>query len=109
MISADIINIRHKYQKSTVKICSKGGINAANEFSDLKVYRVQVVSQAPKTKREKGSSQPRDPNPSRSASFAAALERALDESQPVDCYTVTYDASSKLQTFFYQPSREYTL
>ncbi|MDE6924885.1 MAG: hypothetical protein K2P59_06425 [Acetatifactor sp.] len=73
------------------------------------MYRVQVVSQAPKTKREKGSSQQRDPNSSRPASFAVALERALDESKPIDCCTVTYNAGSKLQTFLYQPSREYTL
>jgi len=72
------------------------------------VYRVQVVSQAPKTKRENSNSRQRDPASSGSASFAVTLERALDESQPIDCCTVTYNAGSKLQTFFYQPSREYT-
>ncbi|MCM1064087.1 MAG: hypothetical protein NC420_06330 [Eubacterium sp.] len=76
-------------------------------FSDLKVYRVQIVSQTPKTKRENGNSPQRDPDSSRSASFALTLERALDESQPMDCRTVTYDAGRKLRTFFYQPAREY--
>ncbi len=93
----------------TVEICSQGGINAANGYSDFRVYRVQMVSQTPKTKRENSNSQQRDPSSSRSASFAMTLERALDERPPIGCHTVTYDADSRLQTFFYQPSREYTL
>ncbi|MCM1540994.1 MAG: hypothetical protein NC121_07015 [Blautia sp.] len=46
------------------------------------MYRVQMVSQVPKTRRENGGSPQRDPNSSKAASFALTLEKALDESRP---------------------------
>lgn len=94
--------------KDTVEICIQGGINAANGFSDFKVLPVQVVSGTLKTKQERSGSQQRNSGSSKAVSFAAVLDRAIDESQPADCYTVTYNANRQLQTYFYQPTREYT-
>ena len=45
----------------------------------------------------------------RSVGFAAALEKAMAEEQPMTCHTVTYNAARELRTFYYRPSREYTL
>ncbi len=33
----------------------------------------------------------------------------MAESQPLDCYIVTYNVDKELQTYYYQPTREYTL
>ena len=118
MISVDYIYTRTKldtdtinknYGNCTIEIRSQGGINAANGFYDFRVYPVQVVPQAPKMRREERNSQRRGSNPSKPVTFAAVLDNALEESQPIDCYTVTYNASSQLQTFYYMPSKEYTL
>ena len=95
--------------EDTIEICGQGGINAEKGFSNFKVYPVQVISKAPKARRENGGSQQRQSGSPKTVAFAAVLDRAMDETRPVDCYTVTYNANSRLQTYFYQPSREYTL
>lgn len=100
---------KYKNQSDTIEIRSQGGINAANGFYDFRVYPVQVVPQAPKMRREENNSRRRGSNSSKPVTFAAVLDTALEESQPIDCYTVTYNASSQLQTFYYMPSKEYTL
>lgn len=41
--------------------------------------------------------------------FAGELEKAVDERQAADCYTVTYNAKSQLQSFFYSQHRDYTV
>ena len=107
MISVDYIYTRTKLD--TIEIRIQGGINAANGFYDFRVYPVQAVPQAPKMRREERNSQRRGSNPSTPVTFTAVLDKALEESQPIDCYTVTYNASSQLQTFYYMPSKEYTL
>lgn len=104
--SADIII---KEPEDTVEICSQGGINAAKGFSDFKVYPVQVISRATKTRRENSGSGQRQHAPSEDVAFSVVLDRVMVENQPTDCYTVTYNANRELQTYFYQPSREYTL
>ncbi len=71
------------------------------------VYPVQVVPLAPRTGRENGSSKRQQSEAPRSVGFAAALEKAMAEEQP--CHTVTYNAARELRTFYYRPSREYTL
>ncbi len=73
------------------------------------VYPVQVVSGVSRTRRENGSSKRQQPSPSKEVAFAAVLEKVIATDQPIDCYTVTYNANKELQTYSYQPSREYTL
>ncbi len=73
------------------------------------VYPVQVVPLAPRTGRENGSSKRQQSEAPRSGGFAAALEKAMAEEQPMTCHTVTYNAARELRTFYYRPSREYTL
>jgi len=94
--------------QSPIEIRSKGGIIAESRVFSLKVYPVQVVSRAPKTRRENGSSRQPQPGEPKTAAFHAVLKEAIAENQPIDCYTVTYNAGRTLQTYFYQPSREYT-
>lgn len=73
------------------------------------MYPVQVVPRAPRTRRENGSFGQRQPKAPQTIAFTEVLEEAIAENQPMDCYTVTYNANKALQTFFYQPTREYTL
>lgn len=89
-------------------MCSQGGINAAKGFYDFKVYPVQVISGMAGTKSENGSSR-RKQESSGSSAFTKILEKAIADSQPMDCYVVTYNVNRELQTYHYQPSREYTL
>ena len=72
------------------------------------VYPVQVVPGIFGTKRENGSSRRRQPGSSRTVAFTDVLEKTIAETQPLDCYIVTYNVNSELQSYFYQPSREYT-
>lgn len=41
--------------------------------------------------------------------FAGELEKAIDERQAAECYTVTYNAKSQLQSFVYTQHRDYTV
>lgn len=74
----------------------------------FKVYPVQMVSGVSKPKREKGGSRQHKPQTGKSPSFGALLERALEDNCGEECCSVTYDSKSRLQTYYYHPSREYT-
>ncbi|MCM1567881.1 MAG: hypothetical protein NC081_00360 [Roseburia sp.] len=72
------------------------------------MFPVQEVSRVSRTRREGGNSQQHHSAEAKADGFAVILDKALDESRPVDCYTVTYNARSQLQTYYYRHSREYT-
>ena len=76
--------------------------------SEFKVYPVQMVTRVSKTSREKGKQNKRQPGPAKTPAFDTILNNAMETKAPADCYTVTYNADSKLQTYFYRQSREYT-
>jgi hypothetical protein len=67
-----------------------------------------MVSGVSKPKREKRGSGQQQSRSSCSHVFAATLERAAGQDAPKECYTVTYDRSSRLQTYYYRQSKEYT-
>lgn len=72
------------------------------------MYPIQMVSGASKPRREREGSGQRQPQTSQVSPFTATLEKAAQASEPTECYTVTYDRRSRLQTYYYCPSREYT-
>jgi hypothetical protein len=88
----------------------QGGIDAVNGFySNSKVSPVQTISHVKSIKRDtaansgnQGSSQQRN----RFYEMEVTVE--ADNMAPEDCYTVTYNNSRQLQTFYYCPRREYT-
>ncbi len=67
-----------------------------------------MVTGVSKPKREREGSGQRQPQASHTSSFTATLEKAAQTSVPEECYTVTYDRRSRLQTYYYCQSREYT-
>lgn len=73
------------------------------------VYPVQAVPRVSRTRRENGSSKRRQPGSSKNVTFTDILEKTMAENQPLDCYIVTYNVDKELQTYYYQPTREYTL
>lgn len=95
----------------TVEIYIQGGINAANGFqSNFKVYPVQTITNLPRMAADgNGTGSGREPQKQAASSFGKFLEQATKNNCPAECYTVTYTADCKLQTYFYQPSREYSL
>ena len=74
----------------------------------FKVYPVQMVDKKSKLKRENGRSSQRRRKSSNTSSFDKFLEIAREEAAPAECYTVTYTADRRLQTYSYHVSREYT-
>lgn len=72
------------------------------------MYPVQMVSGVSKPKRDKSGSRQQQSQPSSSSAFAAALEKTAQQNCPEECYTVTYDRRSRLQTYYYCQSKEYT-
>ena len=91
----------------TIEIYIQGGINAENGFqSSFMVYPVQMVAKTSKPKRENGKSGQKRPD-SGASGFRHFLDSAVEDACPAECYVVTYNASSRLQTYRYK-SREYT-
>lgn len=81
----------------------------ANGFqSEFKVYPVQMVTRVSKVSRENGKQNKRHPRSAKNFAFDTVLSNAMENKTPADCYTVTYNADSQLQTYFYRQSREYT-
>lgn len=81
----------------------------ANGFqSEFKVYPVQMVTRVSKVSREKGKQNKKYPCSAKGFTFDTILKDAMENKAPADCYTVTYNADSQLQTYFYRQSREYT-
>ena len=74
----------------------------------FKVYPVQMVDKKSKLKRENGRGGHHRRNSSTIISFDEFLETAKEEAAPAECYTVTYTADRRLQTYSYHVSREYT-
>ncbi|WP_251208737.1 hypothetical protein [Acetatifactor aquisgranensis] len=72
------------------------------------MYPVQMVSGVSKPRREHEGSRQRDSRSSKPAAFSAILEETAPENCPSECYIVTYDRQSRLRTYSYQQSREYT-
>lgn len=104
--SADIIG---RNTIGTVEICIQGGINAANGIrSSFRVYPIQMVVRSSKPKRDDKGSGQQEPRNAKPVSFDAALEKVQTQDCPEECYTVTYDRQSHLQTYYYCQSREYT-
>lgn len=67
-----------------------------------------MVASMPKLKRENRGSGQQRPRSSESTFFGILLQTAADDNCPEDCYTVTYDRQSRIQTYYYHRSREYT-
>lgn len=67
-----------------------------------------MVIGAPKAGRERHGSGQQNAQARKTPSFNAILEKAVPENAPEECYTVTYDRKSQLQTYYYRQSREYT-
>lgn len=59
------------------------------------------------TGREGSGSGQRQSSP-RAAVLTRGLEKKIAVDQPMECYVVTYNVNRELQTYRYQPSREYT-
>ena len=66
-----------------------------------------MVASMPKLKKENNRSDRRGSDSRKSRSFGSLLEDAFSENCPTECYTVTYTADSRLQTYSYR-TREYT-
>lgn len=96
--------------KVTVEICIQGGITAANGFSgNFKVLPVQMVSTISGLRRDSGQSAANSfAGSQKQEPFEQILQKKLAKKQSLDCYVVTYGRNCQLQTFFYQPKREYT-
>ena len=74
----------------------------------FKVYPVQMVDKKSKLKRENRRDGHHRRNFSSLSSFDEFLEIAKEEAAPTECYTVTYTADRRLQTYSYRVTREYT-
>lgn len=74
---------------------------------ELKVYPVQVISEISRTKRESNSSKRRQSGSPKPAVFTEVLKKAVEENEPKECYTVTYDVKGELKKYHYQTTREY--
>lgn len=81
----------------------------ANGFqSEFKVYPVQMVAMVSRPSRESGKQSKKRFNTQKNRLFDTVLNNAMENKAPADCYTVTYNADSQLQTYFYRQSKEYT-
>lgn len=76
--------------------------------SEFKVYPVQMVASVSMISRERDKRRKRQPNSGKSSLFDTVLSNAMENKAPADCYTVTYNADSQLQSYFYRQSKEYT-
>lgn len=69
-----------------------------------------MVSISSNVKRDNSMSTKQDNNyNNETPGFTHILKKAVDDKQPTDCYTVTYNAKSELQSFYYAQRREYTI
>ena len=84
------------------------GANGVGFQDSFKVYPVQMVAGVPKPRREQGGSRHQESRSSRPSTAGIMLRQTAEADCPQECYTVTYDRHSRLQTYSYQQSREYT-
>ena len=91
-------------------MCNQGGIIAVNGFmNDFNVTQIQMVTVISNLKRDNKRTQQQYIPKHNETSFAGELEKAMEELQPTDVHTVTYNSKSQLQPFFYAKRREYTI
>ncbi|MCI8528861.1 MAG: hypothetical protein HFH82_06890 [Lachnospiraceae bacterium] len=62
----------------------------------------------PKLRRENDSPDQRQNQPRKPVSFGNVLEEKIEKECPAECYVVTYNVKSQLQTYYYHQSKEYT-
>ena len=67
-----------------------------------------MVVRMPKAKREREGSRQQESRQPKNDGFRVLLEKKAEADCPYDCYSVTYDKNSQLQTCYYHSSREYT-
>lgn len=97
------------FEYSTIEIRIQGGINAENGFQSIfKVYPVQTITQMPKLRRENRQTGQRQRQQPKNVSFGNVLEEKIGNQCPAECYVVTYNGKSQLQTYYYLQSKEYT-
>lgn len=91
-------------------MCNQGGIIAVNGFmNDFNVTQIQMVTVISNLKRDNKRTPEQNLHKKNEASFAGELEKAIEELQPTDFHTVTYNSKSQLQPFFYTARRDYTI
>ena len=76
--------------------------------SEFKVYPVQMVARVSKLSRENGKQSKRQSGSSKNSLFDTVLSNTMENKAPAECYTVTYNADSQLQTYYSRQSKEYT-
>lgn len=85
-------------------------ITAVNGFL-LGSFKVNPVASVPIKQGMKNNERSANDYKEDADSFVKTFEKASRikeaENQPHDCYTVTYNASSQLQTFFFHQSKSY--
>ena len=89
-----------------LKYASKEGLTQQKDFK--LISKCILVTGVRKPKREKDGSGHQNPQTAKTPVFNSVLQKAVQENAPEECYTVTYDRQSRLQTYYYRPSREYT-
>ena len=67
-----------------------------------------MVSGPSRLRRDDRSARQRQGAQAYRASLPSSAGRTEELYSPEECYTVTYDRQSRLQTYYYRPSREYT-
>ena len=72
------------------------------------MYPVQMITKMPKLRRENGQPGQQQRRQSKAVSFGNVLEEKIGNSSPAECYVVTYNGKSQLQTYYYHQSKEYT-
>lgn len=87
----------------------QGGIIAANGiFSDSRVYPVQTISNTKGVKRDGTNAGYQGNSQQGNRYYDMKVNVETTHMAPEDCYTVTYNNNSQLQTFYYCPCHEYT-
>ena len=85
-------------------------IDAANLYQTIKVTPIQTVPVIQRMKRDNSGNGQHEAKTSEPVSFAGELKKAMENNnnKSNDCYTVTYNSSMKLQSFFYTEQRDYS-
>lgn len=67
-----------------------------------------MITKMPKLRRENEQSKQQHNPAGKPVSFGTVLEEKTGNECPADCYIVTYNVKSQLQTYYFHQSREYT-
>mgnify|MGYP001521576697 len=87
----------------------QGGIIAVNGvISNSKVYPVQTISNLKGIGRDNTSAEHKSGEKPHSQTMNMKIAFEAYNNAPADCYTVTYNNKSQLQSFYYCPHHEYT-